>query len=295
MPLRKKSFAELKNTRYFTIMADETTDISIKEQLAICIRYFNTTLYEIQEKFFKFIDVVDVSGENIAHTILQELDRLNLDISYCYGSNVFSFLHATQSSEFLISVVVLAEVFGLTLAVARKLQAEYRDVLEEMKLVEAILASLRDPRYKSIDTFKKIFRESEKLAMEMWAQINKPKTTNLQNNRSNCNLQTVVEYYRTAVYLPFTDFIINELSSKLPKSELQRVGQIQKLLSPEFSNGFEDKVLQGAEPYKDDLPCFSALKGELRCLEADMEIRSFTKVSKVSCRRLQTDFCTTKH
>ncbi|KAJ8894085.1 hypothetical protein PR048_006695 [Dryococelus australis] len=264
--------------------------------LAICIKYFDTTSYEIQEKFFKFTDDVDVSGENTAHRILQELDRLNLDISYCrgqaydrgsdmsgkfkgvqvllqkyshcanhrlnlaiskacsvvsirnaigviasvsnffrksagrihkletevqdklprlkkgkhalkkMGSNAFSFLHAIQSSEFLVSVVVLAEVFGLTLPLARKLQAEYMDVLEAMKLVEATLANLREQRYKSTDTFKKIFRESEKLTL---------------------------------------------------------VGQIQKLLSPEFSDGFEDEVLQGAEPYKDDLPCFSALKGEL--------------------------------
>ncbi|KAJ8880327.1 hypothetical protein PR048_016794 [Dryococelus australis] len=73
------------------------------------------------------------------------------------GSNTFSFLHATPSSEFLVSVVVLAEVFGLTLALARKLQAEYLDVLEAMKLVEATLASLIEQRYKSTDTFKKMF------------------------------------------------------------------------------------------------------------------------------------------
>ncbi|KAJ8885884.1 hypothetical protein PR048_012090 [Dryococelus australis] len=66
------------------------------------------------------------------------------------------------------------------------------------------------------------------------------------------------------MYLPFMDFITNEISSTFPKSELQRVGQIQKLLSPEFSDGFEDEVAQGAKPCKDDLPCFSALKGELR-------------------------------
>ncbi|KAJ8890273.1 hypothetical protein PR048_009781 [Dryococelus australis] len=278
---------ETKYGEYFTIMADETTDISSTGEMAICIRYFDTTSYEIQEKFFKFSDV-DLSGENIARTILQELDRLNLDISYCHGqaydggsnmtgkfkgvqariakvqplaiyshctnyrlnlaiskacsvasirdavglphlkkgkhnlkkmcgtrwvekhdavltfldtlpclpviletisessesrgSNAFSFLHAIQSSEFLVSVVVLAEVFGLALTLGRKLQAEYMDVLEAMKVVEATLASLREQRYKSTDTFKKIFKESEKLAMEMGIQINKPRTTNLQNN-----------------------------------------------------------------------------------------------------------------
>ncbi|KAJ8875757.1 hypothetical protein PR048_023656 [Dryococelus australis] len=258
-------------------MADETTDTSIKEHLASCIRYFDTTSYEIQEKFFKFFDVVDVSGENIARAILQELDRLYLDISYCCGQaynvgsnmsgkfkgvqariakvqplaiyshcanyrlnltiskacsmasirnaigvlssvsnlfresawrihkletevqdklphlkkgkyalnmcetrwiekhdavltfldtlpclpfvletisessestgcNAFSFLHAIQSSEFLVSVVVLAEVFGLTLPLARNSWKQH---------------------YKSTDTFKKIFKEFEKLVMEM--------------------------------------------------------------------------------------------------------------------------------
>ncbi|KAJ8887901.1 hypothetical protein PR048_007385 [Dryococelus australis] len=169
------------------------------------------------------------------------------------------------------------------------------DVLEAMKLVEATLASLREQRYKSTDTFKKIFKESEKLAMEMGAQINKPRTTNLQKNRSNFNSQTVEKYYRTAVYLPFMDFIINELPSRFLKSKLQRVGQIQKLLPPEFSDGFKDEVLQGAEPYKDDLPCFLSFERKVTSLEADMEIRPFTKVSKSSCGRLQTGFCTTKH
>ncbi|KAJ8887579.1 hypothetical protein PR048_013796 [Dryococelus australis] len=76
MPLPKKSL-QISITQYFTIMADETTDISIKEQLAICIRYFDTTSYEVKVKFFKHL------WGNIARTILQELDRLNLDISYC--------------------------------------------------------------------------------------------------------------------------------------------------------------------------------------------------------------------
>ncbi|KAJ8878830.1 hypothetical protein PR048_019418 [Dryococelus australis] len=242
MPLPKKSL-QSSGTEYFTIMADETTDIYIKEQLAICIRYFYTTSYEIQEKFFKFFDVVDVSGENIACTILQELKRLNLDISYCRGqaygggsnmSDKFKGVQAhiakeqtllnleiskacsvasirnaigsawrihkletevqdklphlkkgkhafrkmcerrwvekhdavltffdtlpclpidletiSESSESRGSnaVVFLAEVFGLTLALARKLQAEYMDVLEAMKLSNVRKALTHSRKY----------------------------------------------------------------------------------------------------------------------------------------------------
>ncbi|KAJ8867067.1 hypothetical protein PR048_032929 [Dryococelus australis] len=66
-----------KRAEYFTIMADETTYIPVEEQLVICIRYYDTSIYEIQEKFFKFTHV-DVTGENT-------LEKLNLDTSYCRG------------------------------------------------------------------------------------------------------------------------------------------------------------------------------------------------------------------
>ncbi|KAJ8868605.1 hypothetical protein PR048_030143 [Dryococelus australis] len=148
-----------------------------------------------------------------------------------------------------------------------------------MKFMEAILASLSKQRYKITDTFKKIFRESEKLAMEMGRQINQPRTTNLQKNRSNYNFQTVEEYYRTSVHLLLMNSIINGLSFIFPKSELLRVGQIQMLLSPDFCDGFEDKVLQVSEPYKDDIPLFFSFERIITSLGADMEIRPFTKVS----------------
>ncbi|KAJ8892719.1 hypothetical protein PR048_005300 [Dryococelus australis] len=147
--------------------------------------------------------------KHLTHSLASLSYWKHFESSESRGSNAFSFLHAIQSSGFFVSVVVLAEFFGLTLPLAQKLQAEHMDVLEAMKFVEATLASLREQRYKSTDTFKKIFKESEKLSMEMGTQINNPRTTNLQKNRSNFNSQTFEEYYRTAVYLPFMDFIIN--------------------------------------------------------------------------------------
>nr|CAD7428042.1 unnamed protein product [Timema monikensis] len=45
-------------------------------------------------------------------------------------------------------------------------------------------------------------------------------------------------------------WLILFLPKRFPKSQLQIVGQLQKLLSPEFGNGFEDAFLQGAELYK---------------------------------------------
>lgn len=45
----------------FTILADETTDISNKEQMSLCVRYvYDKT---IREDFLQFIKIHDVSGK----------------------------------------------------------------------------------------------------------------------------------------------------------------------------------------------------------------------------------------
>ncbi|KAJ8885668.1 hypothetical protein PR048_011866 [Dryococelus australis] len=148
------------------------------------------------------------------------------------------------------------------------------DVLEAIKLAEATLASLREQRYKGTDTFKKIFKESSKLAMEMGTQINKPRTTNLQKNISNFNSQTVEEYCRTAVYLPFMDI------SKMRASK---------------SWTFSKAAVTRCKTIQERFTLFSSFEMRITSFEADMDIRPFTKVPKVSCGSLQTGFCNTKH
>nr|XP_023028330.1 zinc finger MYM-type protein 1-like [Leptinotarsa decemlineata] len=66
-------------------MADDTTDVSVCEQLAICIRYFDEDLNEIQEDFLMFVVVIELTGENDTHHILKALENLNLDITLCRG------------------------------------------------------------------------------------------------------------------------------------------------------------------------------------------------------------------
>lgn len=72
---------EIKRAQFFTVIADETIDLSTQEQLSICIRYFDKKSLEIKEDFIKFIDVVDLSGENIAQKILDALEGLSIDIT----------------------------------------------------------------------------------------------------------------------------------------------------------------------------------------------------------------------
>ncbi|KAJ8887969.1 hypothetical protein PR048_007454 [Dryococelus australis] len=290
-----KIFAKIKNTKYFTIMADETTGISVKEQLAICIRYFDTTSYEIQGKFFKFFDVVDVSGENIARTILQELDRLNLDISYCRGQaydggsimsgkfkgvqahiakvqSLAIYSHCANHRPNLAiskacSVANIRNAIGVISSVSNffresagrihKLETEVQDKLPHLKKGKHALKKMCETRWVEKHDVVLTFLDTLSCLPVVLGTISESSESRRSNVFSFLHATQSYEFLvsfwtnsglglevtrivhgctgnNEALCLPSMDFIINELSSRFPKSELQRVGHIQKLLSPEF-------------------------------------------------------------
>lgn len=75
--------AEVNESPYFSILADETTDIAGIEQMTFCVRYLKKDI--ITEAFLKFVPVHDTSGEALANTIIQTMKGLKLDTSKLRG------------------------------------------------------------------------------------------------------------------------------------------------------------------------------------------------------------------
>lgn len=103
------------------------------------------------------------------------------------------------------------------------------------------------------------------MASKIGTELKKPRTVSVQRNRSNVQTDTVEDYFRLSIYLPFLDFIINEIHCRFPKTEMNPIGKLQMLLPGlgKFPKNYEDSVLEGAKLYKNDLPNFDALKDEL--------------------------------
>ena len=80
--IKKQVLQEIKGA-YFTILADETSDISGREQLCLCIRYVHKNT--IREEFIEYIEVDNTSGLNLSDTILKKLSEWDLDISKLRG------------------------------------------------------------------------------------------------------------------------------------------------------------------------------------------------------------------
>ncbi|GBO05324.1 hypothetical protein AVEN_138116-1 [Araneus ventricosus] len=68
---------------FYSVLADETTDISQIEQFSFCVRYVEDQKYKIREDFLTFVPVYDVTG--LANTVLETLSILELDLNKMRG------------------------------------------------------------------------------------------------------------------------------------------------------------------------------------------------------------------
>ncbi|CAC5378354.1 unnamed protein product [Mytilus coruscus] len=75
---------DIRNSLYFALMADETTDVSNREQLVVCIRWIDEQL-EVHEDFIGLYQIDDTCAKTISDSIQDVLLRLNISLSQCRG------------------------------------------------------------------------------------------------------------------------------------------------------------------------------------------------------------------
>ena len=79
------------DAKCYTILCDEVTDVSSKEQLSIVLHFVDTNC-NIREDFVDFVSVERITGEIIASKLKETLARYNLDLQDCrfhFHGNVF--------------------------------------------------------------------------------------------------------------------------------------------------------------------------------------------------------------
>ena len=82
--MREAVVEELKSARYFTLLADETTDVSGKEQLSVCLRYVlpDTTL---RERLLHYEEATDLTGAGLSAQILKILRNNGINTDNMVG------------------------------------------------------------------------------------------------------------------------------------------------------------------------------------------------------------------
>ena len=77
--------SRLHNASFFTIMADETTDASNKEQVVIIFRYVDNNDFSVEEEFIGFYCIPSIELDTLVSILKDSLSRLNLPLSKVRG------------------------------------------------------------------------------------------------------------------------------------------------------------------------------------------------------------------
>ena len=76
--------AKMKNAAFYSIIADDTRDISCTEQTSICVRY--TLESVVQERFIQFVDVHKLDAISLANVIISVLTQKRAFVTKLCGS-----------------------------------------------------------------------------------------------------------------------------------------------------------------------------------------------------------------
>ncbi|GJQ88802.1 hypothetical protein Trydic_g13295 [Trypoxylus dichotomus] len=94
--VKEEIVSDIKAAKYFSVLLDCTPDLSHQEQLSFVIRFVKTennvsaTKHKsvgvtVEEHFLEFLDVKSTTGKNLTDVLLEELDKIGLEIKDCRG------------------------------------------------------------------------------------------------------------------------------------------------------------------------------------------------------------------
>ncbi|XP_060844010.1 zinc finger MYM-type protein 1-like [Rhopalosiphum padi] len=83
--LLNKVVSRVNAAKCFSILADETADISGVEQVSLCVRYINSNTLKLTEEFLQFVPTNDMTGKGIANLILENLQKFGINTQYLRG------------------------------------------------------------------------------------------------------------------------------------------------------------------------------------------------------------------
>ena len=83
--IREQLIDNCKKSKFFAACVDEMTNVSVKGQLLISVRYVDGESYEIHEDFLGFVEPGQVDAEHIAESILENLRSCGLDLDNLRG------------------------------------------------------------------------------------------------------------------------------------------------------------------------------------------------------------------
>ena len=132
----RQTISKIQKAKYYTIMADEVTDCSNKEQLVICLRWVDEN-FDTHEDLIGLHEVPNISADTLVTYIKDVLHRLNLNIQNCRGQCYDGASNMTGIKSGVSALIKKEEKKAiLTHCYGHSLQLAVGDMIENIKLLK---------------------------------------------------------------------------------------------------------------------------------------------------------------
>ena len=160
----------VKQSKFYTVMADEVTDVSNHEQLVICIRWIDHN-FEQHEDMIGFYQVEDIKSETSFKSIKNALNRMDipLDFRRQYYDKSSNIVEARTGVVTRIKETLLWSRFTISCHWYRQSNKINRDTLDAASELTKLINILRKGKELSTDWGKK--RHQETLVTEHYARL----------------------------------------------------------------------------------------------------------------------------
>ena len=194
---------------------------------------------------------VAIFNELLPH-ILSLLEELSTDTDAKTSANARIYVAAVMSASFCVTLAVINNLMGLTANLSQILQERAQHLGDAVGRINDVIRRLKEKRENAEETFRNLFEKAEEIAKLTDVEIVVPRQAGRQHHRANIPAADPEEYYRRTVFLPFIDFLIEQLSSRFQDSP--KVLDLQELLPQHCREGSVERVCAVATQYERDLP-----------------------------------------
>ena len=163
-------------------------------------------------------------------------------------------LKALESFEFLYTLVTLQRSLMYFKEAAVKLQGEQQDLASGIVQVEKCSKELKRLRADVNDFSGRIHAHACTIARKCHIDVSTPRISRHQQHRSNQQTDSVEEYFKVSIVIPFIDHLISELSCRFD-AHTKQSASLQHLIPHRItqSTSYAD-IDEAVQYYKDDLP-----------------------------------------
>nr|CAI5849044.1 unnamed protein product [Callosobruchus analis] len=187
--IQENVISEVRKTMAYSILADETADVSGKEQLSIGVRF-----YDESKKLVKSLETLSVEG------------------NYATRKSAYQLHSAVTKPVFIVSLQTIAKYSAVIEPVVNALQAKSIDMISVGKHIKNIKDILRNDREFPDRISNEILQKARAVAMDLNIEISVPRLAHKQTHRSNPPSDNDNEYWRRSLIISYIDSLISSLN-----------------------------------------------------------------------------------